>query len=108
MGEMEAPNLFGGMALFLGEPRSATIRGSVDTQVLQVSRADMKEVVQQAPNLLSAFADMIVSRKQSNIDATPEEEQEAKIGVMNVMTNLFGLKARSKEKRANSDTSSDL
>jgi CRP-like cAMP-binding protein len=63
-------DVFGEMALLTGDRRSATVRAREDCEVIVVGKAALSEVLNQAPSLLKAIAEIAEKRTVLEDDLT--------------------------------------
>lgn len=84
---------FGEMALFTGEPRTASVVALEEAEVLEIGHAAMKRVFDANPDLVESLSYIIAERRQGlaaslNI-ATTDEIQSA--GILSSIKRFFGL-----------------
>jgi small-conductance mechanosensitive channel len=82
LGVLRAGDCFGEMSLLTGEPRSATIRGEADCEVLEISKEAMAEVLRDSPQCLTQLSELLAKRKLEGEgivkDATQPDDQGTK------------------------------
>jgi small-conductance mechanosensitive channel/CRP-like cAMP-binding protein len=85
---------FGEMALFTGEPRTASIVAIEETEVLEIGHAAMKQVFDTNPDLVESLSYIIAERRQglaaSEDLSSADEDQSA--GLLQSIKRFFGLK----------------
>jgi small-conductance mechanosensitive channel/CRP-like cAMP-binding protein len=85
---------FGEMALFTGEPRTASIVAIEETEVLEIGHAAMKQVFDTNPDLVESLSYIIAERRQglaaSEDLSNTDEDQSA--GLLQSIKRFFGLK----------------
>jgi CRP-like cAMP-binding protein len=62
---LDEGDYFGEMALLEGEPRIATVRTTMQTELYSLSRADFSELLVQVPDLSHAVAAVVEARRQA-------------------------------------------
>jgi small-conductance mechanosensitive channel/CRP-like cAMP-binding protein len=60
---IEAGGFFGEMSVLTGEPRSASVRAESDVRLLEISAAQMRDLVQATPGLLEHISQVMASRR---------------------------------------------
>ena len=77
VGTMLPGEAFGEMSLLMGERRTASVRAAEDSQVLEVSRKGVEEVVKARPLLVDDFAKFIADRRRQRdeVDRTFAEDE---------------------------------
>ena len=95
LGTLSEGDFFGEMGLFTGEPRSATVTATDETEVLQINDHNLKPILEENPNLVRGFSQLIDERRsmlaERNIKTQPEKQHD-KAGVFYSIKNFFGLK----------------
>jgi small-conductance mechanosensitive channel/CRP-like cAMP-binding protein len=85
---------FGEMALFTGEPRTASIVAVEETEVLEIGHAAMKRVFDNNPDLVESLSHIIAERRQGL--AAAEEfagsERDQSAGILSSIKRFFGMK----------------
>lgn len=74
--EMATGNYFGEMALLTGEPRSATVSAVTDSELLTVSKDDLREVIVAHPEVEKIISNVLAQRQLRTEQAQQEAEQE--------------------------------
>jgi CRP-like cAMP-binding protein len=85
---------FGEMALFTGEPRTASIVAIEETEVLEIGHAAMKRVFDNNPDLVESLSHIIAERRQA-LAATQElrgSEHDESAGILSSIKRFFGIK----------------
>ncbi len=81
------------MALFTGEPRTANVVALVETEVLEICHAAMKQVFDTNPDLVESLSFIMSERRQglaSTIDSeTTTTDQSA--GILSAIKRFFGM-----------------
>jgi small-conductance mechanosensitive channel len=82
LGVLRSGDCFGEMSLLTGEPRSATIRGDGDCEVLEIGQEAMAEVLRDSPQCLTQLSELLAKRKLEGEgivkDATQPHDQGTK------------------------------
>jgi small-conductance mechanosensitive channel len=88
-------DIFGEMGLFTGEPRTANVVASEETEVLEINNAAIKPLFEDNPDLVAAISKTIAERRailaqkdESNKDLSEEEEST---GIFNSIKKFFSL-----------------
>ncbi|HAF15204.1 MAG TPA: hypothetical protein DCK99_16205 [Blastocatellia bacterium] len=84
---------FGEMALFTGEPRTASVVALEETEVLEIGHAAMKRVFDTNPDLVESLSHIIAERRQglaANQNLSPADEDES-AGLLSAIKRFFGL-----------------
>ena len=85
---------FGEMSLLTGEPRTATVRAQVETEVVQINKSALKPIFEANPELVESICKMIEERK-AILNAKPDQPQSEVTpdkGVMSSIRKFFGIK----------------
>lgn len=85
---------FGEMALFTGEPRTASIVAVEETEVLEIGHAAMKRVFDNNPDLVESLSHIIAERRQG-LAATEDlsgSREEHSAGILSSIKRFFGMK----------------
>jgi len=85
---------FGEMALFTGEPRTASIVAIEETEVLEIGHAAMKRVFDNNPDLVESLSHIIAERRQA-LAATRElsgSGHDESAGILSSIKRFFGMK----------------
>jgi small-conductance mechanosensitive channel len=84
---------FGEMALFTGEPRTASIVALEETEVLEIGHAAMKQVFDTNPDLVESLSHIISERRQGLV-ATEDDSGsrvDERAGILSSIKRFFGL-----------------
>lgn len=87
---------FGEMGLFTGEPRTATVVAQEETEVLEIRHQSLKPILEENPELVERFGDIIEERraKLTEVSASQETDPKAgKAGMFESIRKFFGLKS---------------
>jgi len=88
-------NFFGEMALFTGEPRTASVVALEETEVLEIGHAAMKHLFETNPSLVESISWTIAERRAglaaSAQQATPDSLAES-AGLLTSIKRFFGLR----------------
>jgi small-conductance mechanosensitive channel/CRP-like cAMP-binding protein len=85
---------FGEMALFTGEPRTASVVAVEETEVLEIGHAAMKRVFDNNPDLVESLSHIIAERRQG-LAATAElsgSQSDESAGILSSIKRFFGMK----------------
>lgn len=86
---------FGEMALFTGEPRTASVVALEETEVLEIGHAAMKHLFDTNPDLAESISWTIAERR-AGLEASSQQAVRASIaesaGVLNSIKRFFGLR----------------
>jgi small-conductance mechanosensitive channel/CRP-like cAMP-binding protein len=87
-------DFFGEMGLFTGEPRTATVVATEETEVLEIKHTCLKPVLEANPELVERFVDIIEERRASlnqinSLHTT--DPQASKSGMFDSIRKFFGL-----------------
>ncbi len=88
-------DFFGEMGLFTGEPRTATVVASEETEVLEINHTCLKPILEENPDLVERFSEIIEERraKLTEINAQHETDpQTGKSGMFDSIRKFFGLR----------------
>jgi len=92
--ELAENDFFGEMSLLTGQPRSASVIASEETEVLQISKNSMKGIFESNPSLVQSISDVMGERKEV-LEATEATAKAAsktsKPGVVSAIKKFFGL-----------------
>lgn len=87
---------FGEMSLLTGEPRTATVIATEETEVLRIDKNGLKPIFEHNPSLVASITEMIEERRailQAQAEADSAEQQDEKRkGVMRSIRTFFGLR----------------
>ncbi len=87
-------DIFGEMALFTGEPRTATVIATEETEVLEITHGSLKPILEENPDLVERFSEIIEARRVKLSESTETDTlsgDNAKSGVFNSIRKFFGL-----------------
>jgi small-conductance mechanosensitive channel len=87
-------DFFGEMSLLTGQPRSATVVASEETEVVQIRKQALKPIFESNPQLVSAICEIVEERKEVLVTNDPAESEsvgQKGAGVMRLIKNFFGL-----------------
>jgi small-conductance mechanosensitive channel/CRP-like cAMP-binding protein len=87
---------FGEMGLFTGEPRTATVVAQEETEVLEIKHTCLKPVLEENPDLVERFVDIIEQRRAKLTEAHDEQtadSQAIKSGMFDSIRKFFGLRS---------------
>jgi len=88
-------NFFGEMALFTGEPRTASVVAVDETEVLEIGHAAMKHIFETNPDLAESISWTIAERR-ANLAAGSQQVAQASIeesaGLLSTIKRFFGLR----------------
>jgi len=87
-------DFFGEMGLFTGEPRTATVKSLEETEVLEIKDFSLKPILEDNPELVESFSQIIDERRQalqSSAEVEENDEKVGKAGVLNSIRKFFGL-----------------
>lgn len=81
VGVLRQGDCFGEMSLLTGEPRSATVRTEEDSEIIELSKAIMNELLRTSPQCLTQLSDLLATRRMETEGllhkiANPEERRE--------------------------------
>jgi len=85
---------FGEMALFTGEPRTASVVADEETEVLEIGHAAMKRVFDNNPDLVESLSHIIAERRQA-LAATEDisgSREDGSAGLLSSIKRFFGMK----------------
>ncbi len=85
---------FGEMALFTGEPRTANIVSTEETEVLEIGHDAMKRVFDANPDLVEALSHIIAERRQGLIASQDDSDDMGaqSAGILSSIKRFFGMK----------------
>lgn len=87
---------FGEMGLFTGEPRTATVVAQEETEVLEIKHQSLKPILEENPDLVERFVEIIAERRAKLAEAGTEQktdDDEGKAGIFDSIRKFFGLKS---------------
>ena len=88
-------DFFGEMSLLTGEPRSATVVATEETEVVQIRKQALKPIFEGNPQLVLAIGEIIEQRKGVLVAESPsisETDENGSRGVLRSIKNFFGLR----------------
>ena len=88
-------DFFGEMSLLTGEPRSANVVATCETEVLQIKKDGLKPILESNPALVETICVLIEERKEliaAQADEDAEDKHVRRQGVMRSIRKFFGLK----------------
>ncbi len=94
--ELAENDFFGEMSLLTGQPRTANVIASIETEVLQIRKNALKPILESNPILVQSITDIIDERQAMLTkmdDDKPENVDERKKGVMRSIRKFFGLRS---------------
>jgi small-conductance mechanosensitive channel len=86
-------DFFGEMALFTGEPRTANVIASEETEVLEIGKQAMKQLFETNPDLVESLSHTIAERR-TELKAQHENEEtheDATAGIFASIKRFFGM-----------------
>ncbi len=85
-------NFFGEMALFTGQPRTASVVAVEETEVMEIGHRAMKQLFDNNPELVESLSHIIAERRAA-LDATAAAKSvaEESEGIMSSIRRFFGL-----------------
>lgn len=88
-------DFFGEMGLLTGEPRTATVIAEEETEVLEINNLCLKPILEDNPDLVDAFSELIEERRAFLIKQHHEEAETVKradkAGVFDSIRKFFGM-----------------
>ena len=88
-------DFFGEMGLLTGEPRTATVVAEEETEVLEIDNLCLKPILEDNPELVDAFSELIEERRAFLVKQHHEEHETVKrvdkAGVFNSIRKFFGM-----------------
>jgi len=87
---------FGEMGLFTGEPRTATVIATEETEVLEIKHTCLKPVLEANPELVERFVDIIEERRAKLTEVNSlhtTDPQAMKSGMFESIRKFFGLRS---------------
>lgn len=96
LGELGPGQFFGELSLLTGEPRSATVRATMDTEILRLEKVDFQEILNRHPDLAENLAEVVASHKTALSEIKEHKEvgsriQEQKSALSKKIRNFFNL-----------------
>ena len=89
-------DFFGEMSLLTGEPRTATVLATEETEVLRIDKQAIKPIFEANPELVSSISEMIEERREllrSLAEQTDQTEVLREKGLLRSIRRFFGLKS---------------
>ena len=85
---------FGEMALFTGEPRTASVVALEETEVLEIGHAAMKSVFDNNPDLVESLSHIIAERRQglAAAEELAASGEDGSAGILSSIKRFFGMK----------------
>ena len=88
-------DFFGEMSLLTGEPRTATVVATEETEVLKIGKDAIKPIFEANPELVKTISEMIEERRQmlrSLAEKSLSKDEKEQRGVVSSIKRFFGLK----------------
>jgi small-conductance mechanosensitive channel/CRP-like cAMP-binding protein len=89
-------DFFGEMSLLTGEPRTATVIATEETEVLRIDKEGLKPIFENNPPLVQSIVEQIEERRallQAQAEAESlDQDDEKRKGVMKSIKGFFGLR----------------
>jgi len=88
-------DFFGEMGLFTGEPRTATVIALEETEVLEITHDSLKPILEDNPELVERFSEIIAERRamlHAAASTAQQIDETTKSGVLNSIRKFFGLR----------------
>lgn len=97
IGTLRENDFFGEMSLLTGEPRTATVIATEESEVLRIDKEGLKPIFERNPTLVSAVSELVEERRellriQAEAQAKEVEASQTKKGVMTSIRGFFGLR----------------
>ena len=95
VGSLIEGDFFGEMGLFTGEERTADVVAESETKVLEIKHHSLKPILENNPELVKSFSEIIEERRAELDKQTTETKTSQKSsdnGVVNSIRKFFGLK----------------
>ncbi len=89
-------DFFGEMGLFTGEPRTATVEAETETEVVEISNYCLKPILEDNPELVESFSQIIEERRVVLHERQEEDETAQKtegVRVFESIKKFFGLRS---------------
>jgi CRP-like cAMP-binding protein len=83
------------MGLFTGEPRTATVIATEETEVLEIYHTSLKPILEDNPDLIERFGDIIEERRVSLnklLGSEKATEEADPTGVFQSIRKFFGMR----------------
>ena len=87
-------DFFGEMGLFTGEPRTATVIATEETEVLEINHNCLKPILKANPDLVERFVEIIEERRVKLTEIHSEHKTDThdhKSGMFDSIRKFFGL-----------------
>lgn len=95
--ELSENDFFGEMSLLTGQPRTANVIATVETEVLQIRKNALKPILENNPVLVQSITDIITERLAmltKSDDEKPENADQRKKGVLRSIRKFFGIRSQ--------------
>lgn len=97
IGTLRENDFFGEMSLLTGEPRTASVIATEESEVLRIDKEGLKPIFESNPTLVNAVSELVEERRellraQAEVAAKEEEASRTKKGVMTSIRGFFGLR----------------
>ncbi len=95
IGNLIEGDFFGEMGLFTGEERTADVVAESETKVLEIKHYSMKPILENNPELVKSFSEIIETRRaelDKQISEKTPGKKSAENGVVKSIRKFFGLK----------------
>ena len=97
IGTLRENDFFGEMSLLTGEPRTATVIATEESEVLRIDKEGLKPIFENNPTLVTAVSELVEERRellraQSEAAGKEEDVARGKKSVMRSIKGFFGLK----------------
>ncbi|MGB7070178.1 MAG: mechanosensitive ion channel family protein [Pyrinomonadaceae bacterium] len=91
--ELRENDFFGEMSLLTGQPRSATVVASEETEVLQIKKSALKRLFDINPDLVRSISEIMEERQKLLVVEQPATEHitDEVRGVLRSIKNFFGI-----------------
>ena len=97
--KLKSGEFFGEMALFTGEPRTATVIADEETEVLEIKHHCLKPIIEDNPALIESFG-KIIEKRRAGLDELHDTSDGTaktdKTGVFNQIRKFFGVRNKGK------------
>lgn len=93
--ELRENDFFGEMSLLTGEPRSANVVATEETEVLQIRKEALKPILEDNPSLVGSISELVHERKESlrvQKDSHPDVSGSDRSGILSSIRRFFGLR----------------
>jgi len=94
--ELAENDFFGEMSLLTGQPRTANVIATVETEVLQIRKNALKPIIESNPVLVQSITDIIDERQAMLVKVDDEKAEDVDVrkqGVMRSIRKFFGLRS---------------